>query len=69
MSQNATEMKEPGEALGNRRRWAAAPAGGPPAEEEPAEAALELTEAVSAAVELGQLAEMVVENLLMNYVL
>lgn len=62
-------MKEPGEALGSRRRWAAVPAGGPQAEEEPGEFALESAATVSAAVELGQLAEMVVENLLSNYVL
>lgn len=69
MSQNATEMKKPGEASGSRRTWGAVPAGGPQAEGEPAESALESTEAVSAAVELGQLAEMVAENLLWNYVL
>lgn len=62
-------MKEPGEALGSRKRWAAVRAGGPQAEEEPVESVLELAEAVSAAVELGQLAEMVVENHLSNCVL
>lgn len=62
-------MKEPGEALGSRKRWATVHAGGPQAEEEPVESVLELAEAVSAAVELGQLAEMVVENHLSNCVL
>lgn len=62
-------MKEPGEASGSRTRWAAAPAGEPQAEEEPGGSALESAETGSAAVELGQPAETVVENLQSNYVL
>lgn len=69
MLQNETVKKKPGEALGSRRRWGVVPAGGPQAEKEPVEPALESTEAASAAVELVKLAEMVVENRLWNCVL